>query len=178
MFVHSFQSFPACISVHKHKGFSQGNINSTSTQEHDHQGRRWAFSQRDLCQFSFHYSTEEVNPHYHNKLYFYRQVQTEAAFQGIRLNFIWPPVFLGNTVLLQLPHALHFIFLFGRRGNIWNVLLTQYLFAGSKDLILRFEIESIVIWKGVNRFIWFVGLTLWGHYCALVLVTLIILVSI
>lgn len=56
----------------------------------------------DPCQFSFHYSTWELNPHYHNKLYFYRRVQTEAAFQGIRLSFTWPPVFLGSTVLQQL----------------------------------------------------------------------------
>lgn len=70
------------------------------------QGGRWAFSQWELCQFSFHYSTWRLNPHYHNKLYFYRHVQTEAAFQGIRLNFTWPPVFLGNTSLPQLPPRL------------------------------------------------------------------------
>lgn len=40
-------------------------------------------------------------PYYHNKLYFYRHVQTEAAFLGIRLNFMWPPVLCGNTVLSQ-----------------------------------------------------------------------------
>lgn len=114
----------ACTNTKLCTGKYKQHIHPVHIQLHGQQGTRWTFSQRDLCQFSFHYSTEEVNPHYHNKLYFYRQVQTEAAFQGIRLNFIWPPVFLGNTILPQLPHAPHFIFLFG--GGIWNMLLTQY----------------------------------------------------
>lgn len=112
------QGTKLCVGKHK------WHIRSVDIQVHGQQGRRWASFQGDLCQFSFHYSTKEVNPHYHNKLYFYRQVQTEAAFQGIRLNFIWPPVLLGNTVLPQLPHAPHFIFLLGR-GAVWNMLLTQ-----------------------------------------------------
>lgn len=72
-----------------------------------------SFSYWGLCQFSFHYSTWGLSPHYHNKLYFYRHVQTEAAFQGIRLNFTWPPVFSGNTALPQLPPSSPiFFFLF------------------------------------------------------------------
>lgn len=66
-------------------------------------GWKVSLSHWELCQFSFHYSTWGLNPDYHNKLYFYRYVQTEAAFQGIRLNFTWPPVFFGNTALPQLP---------------------------------------------------------------------------
>lgn len=61
-----------------------------------------SFARWESCQFSFHYFSWGPNPHNHNKLYFYRRVQTKAAFQGIRLNFTWPPVFLGNTVLLEL----------------------------------------------------------------------------
>lgn len=93
-------------------------------------GWKVSFSHWERCQFSFHYSTMGLNPHYHNKLYFYRHVQTEAAFQGIRLNFIWPPVFLGNTVLPQLLHLRHppthpFSFSFSF-FCIWNMLLTEY----------------------------------------------------
>lgn len=61
----------------------------------------------ELCQFSFNYFTWGLDPHYHNKLYFYQHVQTEAAFLGIRLSFT--SVFLGNTILLPMvlsPHRI------------------------------------------------------------------------
>lgn len=125
------------------RGKHKQHIHSVHIQVHDQQGRRWAFSQRDLCQFSFHYSTEEVNPHYHNKLYFYRQVQTEAAFQGIRLNFIWPPVFLGNTVLPQLPHAPTLFSFLG--GGVYGTCCSLNI---KSPLVLY-----IVISKGVYRLI-------------------------
>ena len=97
-------------------------------------GWKVSFSHWELCQFSFHYSTWGLNPHYHNKLYFYRHVQTEAAFQGIRLNFTWPPVFLGNTVLpqmtpsfpqflLHMEHAAYWISYFFCKGCIAIVIV-------------------------------------------------------
>lgn len=50
---------------------------------------RWkgSLSHWEPSQFSFHYSSWKPSLHNHNKLYFYRHVQTKAAFQGIRLNF-------------------------------------------------------------------------------------------
>lgn len=81
-----------------------------------------SFSHWELCQFSFHYSTGGLDPHYQNKLYFYRHVQTEEAFQGIRLNFTWPPVFLGNTVFPQLhPPSPPFFFFFFAYGTSFSL---------------------------------------------------------
>lgn len=98
----------------------------------------------DLCQFSFNYSTWGLNPHYHNKLYFYQQVQMEAAFQGIRLDFI--SVFLWNTVLPQLAHSSTQLFC------TENTLLTQYRFSGGTvNCYSKTEqVNSICLlfWKG------------------------------
>lgn len=88
-------------------------------------GWKVSFSHWEHCQFSFHYSTWRPNPHYHNKLYFYRHVQTEEAFQGIRLNYTWPPVFLGNTAHNCPPPLLN-SFAYGKRSSL-NIILTLYI---------------------------------------------------
>lgn len=114
--------------------YTKTQLSPTHTHTHAYEYSGWpagwkvSFSHWELCQFSFHYSTWGLNPYYHNKLYFYRYVQTEAAFQGIRLNFTWPPVFSGNTTLPQLPPTSpqFFFFFFFKRGCIWNMLLTEY----------------------------------------------------
>lgn len=119
-------------------------------------GWKVSFSHWELCQFSFHYPTWGLNPHYHNKLYFYRHVQTEAAFQGIRLNFTWPPVFLGNTVLPQLPPPSPKVFFFFSYGTCCSQNIKS-------PLILYIVIPKL------NRLIPFVCLSERSHcssYCA------------
>lgn len=127
-----------------------------------------SFPHWELCQFSFHYSTWGLNPHYHNKLYFYRHVQTEAAFQGIRLNFTWPPVFLGNTVHPQLPPSSFFC--------IWNTLLTEYHIL--TDIVYSFfpKPSRLIPFAFLRSFIAAVILLSTGY--SVTLFTLIMLVSI
>lgn len=87
-----------------------------------------SFSHWELCQFSFHYPTMGLNPHYHNKLYFYRHVQTETAFQGIRLNFhMASSVFREYRSPTVAPPLTYLFFFFWHKKHAANGILNSRL---------------------------------------------------